>query len=90
MGCCDHDNGMGREYPWWITQKLTDVFYAPGHFSPMFSYERSVIYPNGHRNVIFVQRGIHTLPRLDPLFWEARPQKIAVDIRLTPSCSTGT
>ena len=68
VGCCDHDNGMGREYPWWITQKLTDVFYAPGHFSPMFSYERSVIYPNGHRNVIFVQRGIHTLPRLDPAF----------------------
>lgn len=66
VGCCDHDNGMGREYPWWITQKLADVFYAPGKFSPMFSYERSVIYPNGHRNVIFVQRGIHTLPRLDP------------------------
>jgi hypothetical protein len=66
VGCCDHDNGNGREYSWWITQKLTDVFYAPGKFSPMFSYERSVSYPDGHRNVIFVQRGIHTLPRLDP------------------------
>jgi hypothetical protein len=32
----------------------------------MFSYERSVPYPDGHRNVIFAQRGIHTLPRLDP------------------------
>ncbi len=66
VGCCDHDNGMGREYPWWITQKLTDVFYAPGKFSPMFSYERSVAYPDGHRNVIFAERGIHTLPRLYP------------------------
>ena len=66
VGCCDHDNGGGREYSWWITQKLTDVFYAPGKFAPMFSYERSVAYPDGHRNVIFVQRGIHTLPRLDP------------------------
>ena len=66
VGCCDHDNGGGREYSWWITQKLTDVFYAPGKFAPMFSYERSVSYPDGHRNVIFVQRGIHTLPRLDP------------------------
>jgi hypothetical protein len=64
VGCCDHDNGGGREYSWWITQKLTDVFYAPGKFAPMFSYERSVVYPDGHRNVIFVQRGIHTLPRL--------------------------
>jgi hypothetical protein len=67
VGCCDHDNGADREYPWWITQKLTDLFYAPGKFSPMFSYERSVSYPDGHRNVIFTQRGIHTLPRLDPL-----------------------
>jgi len=65
VGCCDHDNGGGREYSWWITQKLTDVFFAPGKFAPMFSYERSVGYPDGHRNVIFVQRGIHTLPRLD-------------------------
>jgi hypothetical protein len=66
VGCCDHDNGGGREYSWWITQKLTDVFYMPGKFAPMFSYERSVVYPDGHRNVIFVQRGIHTLPRLTP------------------------
>ena len=58
VGCCDHDNGGGREYSWWITQKLTDIFYAPGKFAPMFSYERSVPYPEGHRNVLFVQRGI--------------------------------
>jgi hypothetical protein len=64
IGCCDHDNGAGREYTWWITQKLTDIFYAPGVFSPMFSYERSVPYPEGHRNVIFAQRGIRPLPRL--------------------------
>ena len=30
----------------------------------MFSYERSVNYPEGHRNVIFAQRGIRPLPRL--------------------------
>jgi hypothetical protein len=64
VGCCDHDNGGGREYSWWITQKETQMFYAPGKFVPMFSYERSVAYPEGHRNVIFVQRGIRTLPRL--------------------------
>jgi hypothetical protein len=66
VGCCDHDNGGGREYSWWITQKLTDIFYTPGKFAPMFSYERSVVYPDGHRNVVFAQRGIHTLPRLNP------------------------
>ena len=41
VGCCDHDNGGGREYSWWITQKLTDIFHAPGRFVSMFSYERS-------------------------------------------------
>jgi hypothetical protein len=63
VGCCDHDNGGDREYSWWITQKLTDIFYSPGKFSPMFSYERSVAYPEGHRNVIFAKRGIRPLPR---------------------------
>jgi hypothetical protein len=64
IGCCDHDNGDAREYTWWIEQKLTDIFYSPGVFVPMFSYERSVAYPEGHRNVIFGQRGIRVLPRL--------------------------
>jgi hypothetical protein len=64
VGCCDHDNGGAREYTWWTEQKLTDIFYTPGKFTPMFSYERSVQYPEGHRNVIFAQRGIRPLPRL--------------------------
>lgn len=64
VGCCDHDNGAGREYSWWISQKLTDVFYNAGRFVPMFNYERSVAYPEGHRNVIFAQRGIRPLARL--------------------------
>ena len=28
VGCCDHDNGGGREYSWWIEQKLTDAYQA--------------------------------------------------------------
>src|SRR5262249_35418305 len=64
VGCCDHDNGNGREFTWWTNQKETDLFYAPGRFAPLFSYERSVAYPEGHRNVLFAQRGIRTLPRL--------------------------
>jgi hypothetical protein len=64
LGCGDHDNGAGREYTWWLTQKTTDAFRLPGRFDPPFSYERSVSYPEGHRNVVFAQRGIRTLPRL--------------------------
>jgi hypothetical protein len=64
LGCGDHDNGAGREYPWWLTQKTTDAFRIAGKFEPPFTYERSVTYPEGHRNVVFEQRGVRTLPRL--------------------------
>jgi len=64
IGNGDHDSGGGREYPWWIIQKTTDIYNNPPHFVSMHSYERSVPYPNGHRNVMFDRRGIRTLPRL--------------------------
>jgi len=64
IGNGDHDNGGGREYPWWYTQKTTDVYHLPGSFDPLFTYERSVVYPEGHRNVVFPYRGVRTLPRL--------------------------
>jgi hypothetical protein len=66
IGNGDHDNGAGREYAWWLVQKFTDAYHVSGHFTPMFSYERSVGYPHGHRNVVFAQRGVRTLPRLAP------------------------
>jgi len=65
IGNGDHDNGAGREYTWWLTQKMTDAYHVAGVFTPMFTYERSVPYPHGHRNVMFARRGILTLPRLD-------------------------
>jgi hypothetical protein len=65
IGCGDHDNGAGREYCWWLTQKLTDAYHVPKVFTPMFTYERSVAYPHGHRNCVFARRGVMTLPRLN-------------------------
>ena len=65
IGNGDHDNGAGREYSWWLTQKFTDAYFGKA-FTTMFTYERSVAYPHGHRNVMFAQRGIMTLPRLAP------------------------
>lgn len=79
IGNGDHDNGNGREYTWWLTQKTTDAFMLPGAFTPMFSYERSVSYPEGHRNVVFAQRGVRTLPRLptsDPRVFAPAPDTL--------------
>ncbi len=80
IGCGDHDNGGGREYPWWLTQKTTDIFHHPPRFVPMFSYERSVAYPSGHRNVMFAQRGIRTLPRHPDI--RGDPEKGAPDTKM--------
>ncbi len=64
IGNGDHDNGAGREYSWWLTQKFTDAYHVKNVFTPMFTYERSVAYPHGHRNCVFARRGVRTLPRL--------------------------
>jgi hypothetical protein len=65
IGPGDHDYGVGLEYLWWLTQKQIDMYQHAPSFMPMFTYERSIPYPSGHRNVIFPVRGIRPLPHLE-------------------------
>ncbi|MHB1424824.1 MAG: CehA/McbA family metallohydrolase [Gemmataceae bacterium] len=58
----DHNMGGDKEYPWWRTQKANDLYTLPNTFISMYGYERSVPYPNGHRNVLWTERGQRTLP----------------------------
>ncbi|MCL4401123.1 MAG: DUF3604 domain-containing protein, partial [Acidobacteria bacterium] len=58
----DHNEGGDVEYNWWRTEKSYDLFHIRDRFTPLFGYERSVNYPNGHRNVVFDHRGVRTLP----------------------------
>ncbi len=54
------DPGWGlrdTEYNWWRTEKAEDMFHVPGRFVTLFGYERSLPYPNGHRNIIYPTRG---------------------------------
>lgn len=53
----DHQMGNDELYNWWITQKSNDLYFMPGRFIPLYGYERSVPYPNGHRNVMWAERG---------------------------------
>ncbi len=62
IAATDHQTGYDQEFTWWQNQKLVDLFFLPGRFTPLFAYERSVLYPNGHRNIVFAQRGVRTLP----------------------------
>ncbi|MBM3794096.1 MAG: DUF3604 domain-containing protein [Acidobacteria bacterium] len=52
----DHQGGAWP-YWWWYTLKMADMYNVPGTYTSMFGYERSAVYPNGHRNMIFVRRG---------------------------------
>jgi len=63
----DHNMGDDAEYPWWRTQKANDLYTIPGAFISVYGYERSVRYPDGHRNVIWPERGHRTLPLPRPL-----------------------
>jgi hypothetical protein len=58
----DHNAGGDNEYSWWRTEKAIDLYHVKGYYTPLFGYERSVPYPNGHRNVVFAERGTRTLP----------------------------
>jgi len=87
LGCGDHDNGA-REYPWWITQQTTDAYLLSGAFVPMFSYERSCNYPDGHRNVVFAKRGVRPLPRLQGGFGKNLDSKVPDDFERPHSPDT--
>ena len=58
----DHQTGYDQEFTWWQNQKLVDLFLVAGAFQPLFGSERSLNFPNGHRNTIFAHRGVRTLP----------------------------
>jgi hypothetical protein len=71
--CCDTDNGGGHEYFWWTEQKATEEFNLPGRFISLFGYERAVRWPEGHREILFAQRGIRPLAHLAPMAMESAP-----------------
>jgi hypothetical protein len=60
----EHNGAGGPDVAYinWLLQQAVDLFTLPGTFLPLYGYERSLGYPNGHRNVIFAKRGNPTLP----------------------------
>ena len=50
--------GPDDEYHDFLLQQMADNFHLPGKFVPLFAYERSVTFPNGHRNILFAKRGV--------------------------------
>ena len=44
-------------YMWRMVDKAVDVYKIPGVFYPVLNYERTVAYPDGHRNIVWRGRG---------------------------------
>jgi len=70
----DHQGGAWP-YWWWYTQKMTDMYHVPGTYVPIFGYERSAVFPNGHRNMFFAKR---TNARVTPFHLRAGADPFAL------------
>jgi hypothetical protein len=71
LAITEHNFGVKDEYDWWRSQKAADLYRIGNRFVPLFAYERSVRYPNGHRNIVFSYRGA---PVLDVQHYEWSPE----------------
>lgn len=58
----DHQGGGHYAYWWWLTEKSADMYYLKPRFVPLYGYERSAKFPNGHRNVFHAYRGVPVVP----------------------------
>ncbi len=57
-GLTDHQGGGGYAYWWWLSEKSCDMYYLAPRFVPLYGYERSAKFPNGHRNIFHSYRGV--------------------------------
>ena len=54
LGITDHNDDVEEPYSWWLSQKVADCFQLQ-NFVAFYAYERSLQYPNGHRNIFFTR-----------------------------------
>ena len=54
----DHQAGGGYDYWKWLTDKSCDLYHVPRSFTTFYAYERSAVFPNGHRNIFHTRRGV--------------------------------
>ncbi len=56
---------VDTSYLWRMVDKAVDVYKIPGVFYPLLNYERTVAYPDGHRNIVWRSRGYQPI-RIKP------------------------
>lgn len=48
---------VDTKYLWRMVDKAVDIYKIPGVFYPLLNYERTISYPDGHRNIVWRGRG---------------------------------
>ena len=66
---------VDTSYQWRMVDKAVDVYKIGGVFYPMLNYERTIGYPDGHRNIVWRGRGYDPV-RIKP---GDRPNGVAED-----------
>jgi len=61
LGITDHADPLQEPYNWWLMQKFADLFQVKD-FAAFYAVERSLPFPNGHRNLLYPARGVPLLP----------------------------
>ena len=54
----DHQGGGGYDYWKWLIEKSCDMYHIPRTFTTFYAYERSAVFPDGHRNIFHTRRGV--------------------------------
>ncbi len=54
----DHMSGGNYDYWRWLIEKSCDMYHIPRAFTTFYAYERSAVFPNGHRNIFHTKRGV--------------------------------
>ena len=96
---------VDTSYMWRMVDKAVAVYTIPGVFYPLLNYERTVAYPDGHRNIVWSSRG-HDPVRIKlgdraigvaeddtPMLWKellVGSRPKAISIPHTPATQMGT
>ena len=75
----DHQAGGGYDYWKWLTDKSSDLYHVPRSFTTFYAYERSAVFPNGHRNIFHTRRGVPVVNFFTDSDYSGFPPPIATD-----------
>ena len=53
---------VDTDYLWRMVDKAVDIYKLPRKFYPLLNFERTVAYPDGHRNIVSRSRGFKPVP----------------------------